>query len=493
MLPTTTNADLDLHCSTGVRLRAEQRMNAQTQPKQDEPLVRHSHARIDSIDWARALPFVNLFSAVHAGLRPSRVVFAFFILLTVVAAGRFWDGFAPASSPPEGLLAGPLREKQLVDSLDAVRTIVVPELLAQDRGAAGKGSLDDIAVCLLRAAESGGEGSMDPERYSSLARMIDAARPRGSFDALHEAIRTSFYEMVRAVVHADPSLAFDSGLKLVRRVPTHSWDAAPWFTVLFALTCIIVVGWGAGVLCRVSAGDLSARGWSLAQAREFIQPRFSTLIGAPIFAAALAWALWIPAWILGLLVNVPIFDVVAGVLFGAALGFAALSALIVAVLIVGFPLIAPAVACDGCDAVESIQRAGAYMLARPLHLLWYVVLSIVVVSLGTVVADGAATAMWSLGTGAYESASGEPVMHAVATLRFLEPVVAPPPTALGLTQAMTASFIDMWRTILGLFIGASVFSIVASCATRTYLLLRGSADGQDLCDLWLDSDETSNS
>ena len=67
--------------------------------------------RVDSIDWPSVLPFLKIFGAVSTGLRPTRIALTFVLLLTVVAAGRVWDGLAPPSSSPEGLFAGPIREK----------------------------------------------------------------------------------------------------------------------------------------------------------------------------------------------------------------------------------------------------------------------------------------------------------------------------------------------------------------------------------------------
>ncbi len=451
------------------------------------PSPHRQASRVGSIDWYHALPFLTIFGAVHAGLRPSRIGLAFVLLLAVVAMGRLWDGFSPPTFAPEGLFAGPLKEKTLVDSQDSVRSIVIPDLRPEDRSAASTASLAALSEMLESAAQSGTVPSLDASRYSTLARMIDAARPRSSFEAMNEAVRVSFYGLVGSVLRADVQSAIVAGKALFVGVPIACWNAAPWFTIYFTIGWWMVVGWGGGVLCRVSAGDLSSRHWSIAKASEFIKPRTSTLIIAPLFALALGFVLWVPAWILGFLGNLPLFDIVVGALFVIALAFGALSALVIFVALVGSPLIAPAVACDGCDAVESLQRAGAYMLARPLHLICYLILSVVVIALGTVAADFGATAMWAFARGAYDSASGEPALSAVGALRFLEPYNSPQPMILGMTQSATASFIDMWRTILCLLIGACAMSIAASCATRSYLLVRSSADGQDLCDLWEDA------
>ncbi|MDA0215171.1 MAG: hypothetical protein O2875_07390 [Planctomycetota bacterium] len=451
------------------------------------PPTQRPASRIDAVDWPSILPFLKIFGAVSSGLRPKRVGLTFILLLTVVAAGRVWDGFAPATSSSEGLFAGPIREKQLVDAQESVRAVVIPVLLPEQRANAQTASLDELEVFLADAIRANTTNPIEPARYSTLMRMIDAARPRASFEALNEAVRSSFYALIASVGRADFPAAIGAAHSLFVGVPVASWASAPIFTVFFVVVCILAFGRGSGVLCRLSAGDMSMRNWSLPEASDFIRPRISTLIFAPIFAVVLGFVLWIPAWALGLSGNLPILNVVGGVFFGVALVSAALSAIVVVVLLVGFPLIAPAVACDGCDAVESIQRAGAYLFARPLHLLWYGFISLIVIVLGTLVADFAATIMWSFASASYESASGETALSGVGNLRFLQPYQSAPPALLGLTQSITVSLIDMWRTILCLLIGACSLSIAFACATRTYLLIRLNCDGQDVCDLWEDS------
>jgi len=448
--------------------------------------MQQPQSRVDSIDWPSILPFLKIFGAVSTGLRPTRIALTFVLLLTAVAAGRVWDGVAPPSSSPEGLLAGPIREKQLSDAQEAVRSVVIPVLLQEQRANAQTASLDELEVLLADAIRVNTTNPIEPSRYSSLMRMIDAARPRPSFESLNEAVRTSFYALIASVARADLPMAIGAGKALFVGVPVASWASAPCFTVFFIVVCILTFGWGSGVLCRMSAGDMSMRGWSFNQASDFIRPRISTLIFAPMFAVILGFVLWIPAWLIGLLGNIPFLDIVGGALFGIALISAALSAIVIVVLLIGLPLIAPAVACDGCDAVESIQRTGAYIFARPLHLLWYGFISLVVIALGTLVADFAATIMWSFAIGAYESASGVSALSAVGNLRFLEPYQSAPPALFSFTQSITASLIDMWRMILCLLIGSCALSIGFSCATRTYLLVRLRSDGQDVCDLWED-------
>ena len=66
----------------------------------------------------------------------------------------------------------------------------------------------------------------------------------------------------------------------------------------------------------------------------------------------------------------------------------------------GFPLLVPAVAAENCDAADAMQRAYAYVLNRPLHLLGYSIVALVGLALGYVVVSLAAatTLNFTLGT-----------------------------------------------------------------------------------------------
>ncbi|MSR70297.1 MAG: hypothetical protein EXS17_08145 [Phycisphaerales bacterium] len=444
--------------------------------------------RVDSVDISNVFPCVTLLSAIHAGLRPSRLLFAFALLLALVAAGRLWDGLSPSTYGPAGLLAGTARESQLVDSQDSARSLVIPALRSDQRAQAATASLDQLAVLLQESAASTSPDRIDAARYAKLAGTIDAARPRQSFEALDEAVRTSFFAALRAVSRADWAGALDATRQLVIEIPTTSWRSAPWFSAYFALCAVILFIGCAGVLCRVNAGDLSARRWTIRQARAFIRPRLSALCGAPLFALSFAAILWIPIWLIGLFLNVQFFNILGGILFGLALVLSALCAVLLTVLVLGLPLLGPAVACDGCDAVESVQRTGAYIFKRPLHLVAYAILSCFVIAAGGLTADYVAVAAWNVAIGAFDSASGDVALAAQGSMRFLEPFQSGPATLFGMSELVTASLLEMWRTILSLLIGATTLSVSIACATRSYLLIRMQCDGQEVSDLWVDND-----
>ena len=444
--------------------------------------------RVDSVDLAGVIPSVALLGALHAGFRPSRIFFAFVLVLALVATGRFWDGLSPTTYGPAGLLAGAPRERQLVDAQDSARSLVIPALRADQRARAATASLDELAALLRESAVSTLPDHIDAARYEKLVGTIDAARPRSSFEALDEAVRTSFFAFLRALSHLDGGSAIAHFEQLIIEIPSTSWQCAPWFSAYFAVSGVILILGCGGVLCRLNAGDLSSRQWTLRQARAFIRPRLWSLCGAPLFAVGFAALLWIPAWTIGLLLNIPLLNMIGGLLFGLALVLCALVALLLTVLCLGLPLIGPAVACDGCDAVESVQRVGAYIFKRPLHLAGYALLSCLLIAAGAVVADYVVASAWNGAMGAFNSASHASSLSAQGSMRFLEPFQRGFAPAIELTESATASLLEIWRTVLSLLVGAATLSVALACATRAYLLVRMHSDSQEVSDLWVDSE-----
>ena len=456
----------------------------------DSGRARRTLGRVRYVDCIAILPSLRILGSVSAGLRPQRLALAFVLLLTVVAAGRVWDGFAQPTAPPEGLLAGPMREAALVSDLESVRSVIVPELPTAMRAAAATATLEELEEMLVDAQDARRSEAGSAARFASQMSMIDAARPLLPFESLHEAVRAETYRTAAAVLQFHFGDAVRGLRVLAVEIPAASWSAAPAFTCFFALVCVLVLGCGGGVLCRLSAGDLAGYAWTLADAGAFIRPRITSLVFAPIFAGVLVGVLLLPSLLIGWLASVPLINIVAAMMMPVALVCAMLAAIVVVATLVGAGLLAPAVACDGCDAVESIQRAGAYILARPLHLAWAVLLSSVALALALLAADIIITWSWGASIASMDASGAVELARGAGSMRLLEPFQEGPAIVVGITDGIAASFIDIWRTVLGVATGAVMLSVGFACATRAYLLLRASADGQEWSDLWMDGEPT---
>src|SRR5690606_22136265 len=89
-------------------------------------------------------------------------------------------------------------------------------------------------------------------------------------------------------------------------------------------------------------------------------------IAAPLLVVAGLGAIVAIMW---LLAAIPVIDIIIGALSIIALLMSLLAVLLIAFTLLGGPLMLPAIVCDGADAADAVQRAWAYLLARPIQLL----------------------------------------------------------------------------------------------------------------------------
>jgi len=248
--------------------------------------------------------------------------------------------------------------------------------------------------------------------------------------------------------------------------------AFPWSIVVLGLPmlAVLLVGWAA--IARSAAwefgiGTVETGPVVLATALKRLPALLLAALGLPLFALVVAVGIGAAGW---LLLGIPVVSVVGAVLWGGALLVALLLVPLLAAWAIGFPLLAPAVMCEGPDAFEAAQRAMAYVFGRPLRYLIY---------LGTLVALGsvlAAIVMLILyganafATGAAGMFGGGDVLNVASS--ELEGV-----------ESYAARIIGFWHAILSLLLSAFVVSFAASASAVLYLLLRKLNDGQDPGDL----------
>ncbi|MFG0285218.1 MAG: hypothetical protein ACF8R7_12410 [Phycisphaerales bacterium JB039] len=227
-----------------------------------------------------------------------------------------------------------------------------------------------------------------------------------------------------------------------------------------------------GALCRMVALDFG-RGQppGPAEGVRFGVMRLGSALGAIGAPALIAAGLGAIVAVGGLLGAVPALDVVGAILGALGIVFAVVATLMVAGVLIGAPLALPAMACDGADAADAIQRTYAYLLARPIHLiaaalvalgLGVVLLEVVgwLINTGVIAAQGWAGA-WSQRAG--EVAAGE---------------------AAGATGAVASWIARMWAELAQAAVVGLGISYFFTASTVVYLLVRQSCDGQDYTDIW---------
>ena len=188
----------------------------------------------------------------------------------------------------------------------------------------------------------------------------------------------------------------------------------------------------------------------------------------------------------------PVGDVIGAVLYGVALLVAVLAVLVALGFLLGWPMLLPAIACEGTDALDAIQRVYAYVIGRPLRLVLYGV----IVTLTALIALGVVG--WVLSTGESLATTASAQWSGTRGAQALQMDTLPrrvPDPALaevggtGLEEAggtvrAAHAVVGFWRSLLTVLIAGYVVSLIHTGGTLLYLLCRRINDGQEIAELW---------
>ena len=114
--------------------------------------------------------------------------------------------------------------------------------------------------------------------------------------------------------------------------------------------------------------------------------------GAPVIALFVAIGLALPLVLLGTLLRLNSLALVAGLLWGLELAGGLVLAVVLAGLLVGWPLMWACLGVERSDAFDGVSRCYAYVYQRPLHLAFYVLVAALLAFLGDAVVDFFASA-----------------------------------------------------------------------------------------------------
>jgi hypothetical protein len=202
-------------------------------------------------------------------------------------------------------------------------------------------------------------------------------------------------------------------------------------------------------------------------------------VAAPLLAVGLiVGVLALGGWVL---LGIPGVRVVGAVFFALALFGGAAAVIIFVAYLLGLPMLVPAVACEGTDAIDAIQRSYAYVTGRPLRLVLYWAVLIVQAAVVTLVLALLAGWVIQLSTWAASLLLREP-MH--AAVQGLGEGDLPDYGPMSPTQAGAVHIVAFWVQVPLLLVASFVVSFWFSAGTTLYLLMRQVCDGQDVGELW---------
>jgi len=236
-----------------------------------------------------------------------------------------------------------------------------------------------------------------------------------------------------------------------------------------------------GAISRIAAVYLT-RGETLGPlvALKSALTKWGATAGAPLVVLLAFAALALPLVIDGLLMRSDFLAVLAGILWPVVLAWGLLLALVLLGLFLGWPLMWATVSVERTDAFDGVSRCYAYVSQRPLYLMFYVLVAIVLGFLGNFLVQGIAYATvglseWTISWGLSSERTAELTGSAQAQLSA--------PADLGRTS------IQFWKGILQTLVASYSVGYLWSASVGIYLLLRRHIDSTEMDEIAFDESD----
>ena len=175
----------------------------------------------------------------------------------------------------------------------------------------------------------------------------------------------------------------------------------------------------------------------------------------------------------GLLLSTPIIDILGAILYPIGLIMGIVATIVLCLHVFALPLIVPALAIEGTDAFDAVQRSYAYVISKPLRYIAYaailLVLGVFSAGIFTLVAEGS-----------------------VAMTDWAAQLIANPSTAqaldgqgeLGATKNIAHTIILIVKAFIKFIVSGYLVSIFFTSSSLLYLFTRRINDGQDTSEVW---------
>jgi len=287
--------------------------------------------------------------------------------------------------------------------------------------------------------------------------------------------------LAAGVLKLDAHAAADALGQLFFKIPGGLIKAAPFSTAFTFAFGIIGVSLFTGAICRGVALIIGGeRPRSPLTMLRFAATRWLSLAAAPLVPIMLFYAAALATMSVGWVgLSLSGVQVIGGAAFFVELLLALFAVLMVICIFIGGPLLLPAVACEGTDAIDAGQRVLSYAWGRPDRLLVYLLILIArgVISVGLFILVAKLTSLIAL---------------AAATLWLPEGIAADirqgfasDPLS-GWSRRATVSLVHFWVNVPMVIAAGYAMSYVCASGTLAYLAMRRLVDGQDMGEVWIE-------
>ena len=439
---------------------------------------------VDGIDFASLFQFPRMLSAVTAAMQPPRLLLALLMVVIFIVAGRLWDSARGPIIPPDGITATLWTDADEIER-DALKMEVVELLGVPNPGA--NPSMDEVLGWLAEPRPAGWTlpTGRSIEELDDRASRLRRSQHDSTFASITEHIDGCLTDVARGVLFLQPNRTLGAVWALVVRTPIGIWRHDPWFAVAYGVVFLLVMSIGGGAICRMSACAFAGQQrLRIREALDFALGNWSKLVLTPMLPLLIATSLGLILLIPGILMNVPWLNVVGGLAYGLAMCLAFILSFLLLGYSLGAPMLIPAIACENCDAADAQQRAYAYLISRPLHLIGYGVIGVIGFALGYTLVNLFGTTMMNLTAGIADLVTRSPALERGGGFDLFSLSMREPVAGLDTDDQATASLIGFWQRLVIDLIAAYVISYFFTGTTMLYLLMRRVCDGQDVEEIW---------
>lgn len=449
---------------------------------------------VDGVECGRVFLFPRVLGAITGALQPGRMILALFMVVLLLALGRLWDRVTSPSVHPAGLMHGRadwtsdgLHQSAMVAGLSEFAPSHLPTGEATALTTRQTLAWMDEGYREKRAAltSQADREALDSE-YLARLRQIEITRPRGTFEGTVDQVAAGFHQTLAGVYRLSIGETL-SGLGMILiDTPRALWDDHRWFAIFYGLACLVICAVGGGAIARMAAVHQALeQRLSLTEARDFALVRSFGLVWAKALPIVLLVVLMLVVLVIGVLMRVPLLDIITAILYGLVLLIGFVMAFLLVGYLVSFPLLVPAVAVENCDGADAMQRGYAYVINRPLHALWYWAVALfgllvgftLVVALAIVTLNLTGKMFGQLAPDAIAAVSGH---YEAVTFHHETGHVA----VGNWHERWSANVLLAWQALVICMVAAYVMSYYFSASTIAYLLMRKASDGQEPDEIW---------
>ena len=283
-----------------------------------------------------------------------------------------------------------------------------------------------------------------------------------------------------------------------------SWSetAVDWSRFLLA---VIVWSLAGVILVRMTAADVvRGESVSLAQAVGFGFRHSGSLLSASLISVSCFGVLWGLAVLGGLLAKIPsVGPLVVSLLWFIPLVLGLLMTIVALGFVVGWPLMVATIGVEDSDGFDGFTHAHGFLTDRPLLLASHAVIATIVASVAACLGWLALSlTIWFSGTAvssgldAFDSPSDLQVVSSSLSEASLAGGGEVPARLVAAESGQPAdipfssTFLVFWVRVAHLlfvgYVGGGFWGVV----TGLFLVVRASADGRPMTQMWLESDDT---